>query len=169
MLEEEEKENDLGWATEWKQQGIEEGLRVGKAEVLMLLLAFRFGKADMPDESGEPTSEQWLNKSVYFSTFQDTPSSIEPPLFEPLNDLEDILLNIGHIYEEMKKYWNRRGFEEGVKLGWAQLLTRLLTKRFSAVPPELQARIDQASQVQMALWLIDLLDAQSIEEVFRSG
>jgi len=162
------EETVLQWTKDWKQQGLEEGLRVGKAEVLILFLAFRFGKADMPDEIGEPTSEQCLSKSVYFSTFQDTPSSKEPPSFEPINDLEDILLNLGHICEEMKKYWNRQGFEEGVKLGWVQSLTLLLAERFSVVPPELQKRIDQASQVQLALWLINLLDAQTIGEVLRN-
>jgi hypothetical protein len=162
------EETVLQWTKDWKQQGLEEGLRVGKAEVLILLLAHRFGEPATPNRIGEPTSEQPLDSSVYFSTVQDKTSSTNLPSLEAFNDLEDIALNLGHVCEQMKKYWHRQGFEEGVKIGRAWSLTHLSAQCLSIVPPELQKRIDQASQEQLGHWLVNVLDAQSIGEVFRN-
>ncbi len=65
-----------------------------------------------------------------------------------------------------------QGLEQGMERGQAQgrraQLGRLLRKRFGAVAdePRYQERLRQAGVEQLDLWAEQLLDAESIDEVF---
>ena len=59
------------------------------------------------------------------------------------------------------------GKAEGELEGSANTLKRLLTRRFGALPSGVQARIAQADLAQLERWEDRLLDAASLEEVFR--
>jgi len=47
------------------------------------------------------------------------------------------------------------------------LLRRLLVRRFGALPSEIVAQITAATWVQLERWAERVLDAASLEEVFR--
>jgi hypothetical protein len=47
------------------------------------------------------------------------------------------------------------------------MLVRLLSRRFGAVPEDAHARIDAASLEQLDIWSERVLDAATLEDVFR--
>jgi hypothetical protein len=49
----------------------------------------------------------------------------------------------------------------------ARMLVRLLTRRFGAVPEAVHARIDRASLEQLDIWSERVLDAATLDDVFR--
>jgi hypothetical protein len=60
----------------------------------------------------------------------------------------------------------QEGEEKGRVEGQAELVARLLTKRFGPLAPEIQARLAQATSDQLERWGERLLDAESPEGVF---
>jgi hypothetical protein len=56
---------------------------------------------------------------------------------------------------------------EGMEKGQALLLKRLLKRRFGTLPPAIETKLDQADQAQLEVWGEQLLDAKTLEEVFR--
>lgn len=62
----------------------------------------------------------------------------------------------------------KQGLEQGLRRGEAQLLLRQLTRRFGTLPNEIQQRLDQASTTELERWADNILDAATLEEVFRT-
>ncbi len=60
-----------------------------------------------------------------------------------------------------------KGRVEGRAEGEATLLLRLLERRFGQLPPDVQTRIAAAGQAALEEWGLRLLDAATIEEIFR--
>ena len=60
-----------------------------------------------------------------------------------------------------------QGIERGIEKGEALVLQKLLTKRFGTLPRELVIAISAASAAQIDVWVDRVLDAASLEEVFR--
>jgi predicted transposase YdaD len=60
-----------------------------------------------------------------------------------------------------------KGLAKGVDKGAAHVLVRLLTRRFGAVPDEARQRIDTAPLEQLEAWSDRVLDAATLDEVFR--
>lgn len=59
------------------------------------------------------------------------------------------------------------GLQAGIEQGEALVLQKLLTKRFGALPADLSAQIGAATAAQIDVWVDRVLDAQSLDEVFR--
>jgi hypothetical protein len=57
--------------------------------------------------------------------------------------------------------------DEGRAKHAAGVLVRLLTRKFATVPDEVRARIDTASLEQLDTWTERVLDAATLDEVFR--
>ena len=80
---------------------------------------------------------------------------------------------VGTIAETLLEQGSERGFAkgmaEGEAKGKAETLRMMLARRFGPVPQDLQKRIDAASLEELHAWLDALLDAPSIDAVFRSG
>ena len=70
-------------------------------------------------------------------------------------------------FDQWARKYEQRGMERGIEQGEALVLQKLLTKRFGALPGELVSRISVASAVQIDVWLDRVLDAASLDEVFR--
>ncbi len=77
-------------------------------------------------------------------------------------------------YEEEKKMpyissAERYGMEKGMEKGRQAIIQRLLTKRFGSIvlAPEYQERLGNSTSEQLDSWAEKLLDAKSIEDVFR--
>jgi hypothetical protein len=60
-----------------------------------------------------------------------------------------------------------KGIEKGIAQGEALLLQRLLARRFGPLPSDLAARISSATTEQLERWGDRVLDAASLDEVFR--
>ncbi len=61
----------------------------------------------------------------------------------------------------------QKGIEQGIEKGEALVLQKQLTKRFGPLPADRSAQIGAASAAQIDVWVDRVLDAQSLDEVFR--
>jgi hypothetical protein len=71
-------------------------------------------------------------------------------------------------YQYQSKFGNRR-FAEGRAEGLRTILRKQLTHRFGKLPPTCEARIDGAAEQQLETWAERILDAHTIEDVFRTS
>ncbi|MCH8544986.1 MAG: Rpn family recombination-promoting nuclease/putative transposase [Alcanivorax sp.] len=62
-----------------------------------------------------------------------------------------------------------QGLEQGMRRGEAQLLLRQLTRRFGTVPSEIHQRLDQANTTELEQWADNILDANTLEDVFHTS
>lgn len=67
----------------------------------------------------------------------------------------------------------RAGIEKGMQLGLrdgeATVLARQLSRRFGPLSQAIRDRLSEASQEELECWTERILDARSLEEVFRAG
>jgi hypothetical protein len=61
------------------------------------------------------------------------------------------------------------GMEKGLAKGKADTLLELLEKRFGSLPADVVARIHSADVRQLDDWLLRILDARSLDEVFADA
>ncbi|CDM22484.1 hypothetical protein BN940_18321 [Castellaniella defragrans 65Phen] len=60
-----------------------------------------------------------------------------------------------------------KGLERGQVKGQADLLLRLLQRRFGAVGADVVQRIRAAGMEELETWSLNILDAATLEDVFR--
>ncbi len=84
----------------------------------------------------------------------------EAMLEERIKEWEKELVEKG-VQEGIKK-----GIAEGLEQGEAEVLIRLLDRKFGEIPPEYRQRIDDADSEQLLLWAERILTAESIGDVF---
>jgi len=60
-----------------------------------------------------------------------------------------------------------RWVEEGLQQGEAQVLRRQLNRRFGALPEWAEERLTQAELTQLEIWADRVLDADTLDAVFR--
>ena len=74
--------------------------------------------------------------------------------------------------ESWTQQWLQQGKLEGKREGKleaeADMLRRLLTRRFGPLPPEVQAQINAASEQQIEAWFDRSVDASDLAQVFSS-
>jgi len=59
-----------------------------------------------------------------------------------------------------------KGLQRGMIIGEAEFLRRQLSRRFGALPPWVDARLEAADRDALEQWGIRVLDAASLEAVF---
>ncbi|MBP6019654.1 MAG: DUF4351 domain-containing protein [Burkholderiaceae bacterium] len=59
-----------------------------------------------------------------------------------------------------------KGIEQGVRKGEATLLERQLVRKFGPLPKTFQQRLQSATPAQLETWSLNVLDADSLAEVF---
>jgi hypothetical protein len=79
-----------------------------------------------------------------------------------LDDLQELKVMLAERLEE----WALGYKAEGVQLGEALALQKLLSKRFGAMPSEILTKIASASQEQIEAWFDQAIDAKSVVDVF---
>ena len=62
-----------------------------------------------------------------------------------------------------------RGIERGRTEGERAVLARLLQRRFGKLPPEATERLERAPETQLETWADNVLDADTLDDVFRSS
>ena len=67
----------------------------------------------------------------------------------------------------------RQGMQQGMRQGRVEgeraVLERLLRRRFGLLPPEVAERLSQASAADLETWAENVLDAETIDDVFDSS
>jgi len=58
--------------------------------------------------------------------------------------------------------------KKGLQQGESRLLRRLLTQRFGELPAWAEARLQEAALEQLETWSERVLEAGSLEEIFRT-
>ena len=75
--------------------------------------------------------------------------------------------------EEGRQEGRHEGLERGVRQGRVQgeraVLERLLRRRFGLLPPAVAARLSRASAGEIEAWADNVLDAATLDAVFRPG
>lgn len=70
-------------------------------------------------------------------------------------------------FEEGLQEGRSKGIEEGITQGEAQILLRLLQRRFGDIPPQFVTRIQSADNDTLLRWSERILSAQTLEDVFQ--
>lgn len=86
-------------------------------------------------------------------------AALDEPL-PPVNTLEELAMMIS----EKPGVWAQQWKQEGQ----ASLLLRLIERRFGTIPGDVSQRIHAATESQLTLWSLNLLDADALDEVFRN-
>ena len=80
-----------------------------------------------------------------------------------LNERGDLM----GLAQALRSEGRQEGREEGIPLGEALILRHLLTRRFGPLPDWAEAKLSEAGQQQLETWALRVLDAQTLEDVFR--
>lgn len=76
------------------------------------------------------------------------------------------LLEIKDMLTEHSRSWTQQWKMEGHQEGEAALLQRLLIHKFGPLPEHLQQRVQSATLTQLEAWSLNVLDAQTMDDVF---
>ena len=85
-----------------------------------------------------------------------------------LQDLKELKMTLAERFDTWALQHEQKGIAQGIATGEALLLQRLLVRRFGALPSEIVAQIAAATSAQLEQWGDRVLDAASLQEVFRA-
>ncbi|MCY3814659.1 MAG: DUF4351 domain-containing protein [Gammaproteobacteria bacterium] len=71
-------------------------------------------------------------------------------------------------FQRVREEGLEQGIEQGRAEGERAALVRLLERRFGALPPEAAERLRQAPETVLQTWVDNVLDAKTLDEVFRT-
>lgn len=90
--------------------------------------------------------------------------------FDQINELQEVQSMLAERVKDWTKSWKLEGIQEGIQQGMQQgeilVLRKLLTRRFGELPAAIERRLSQASSAELESWAENILDAQTLEEVF---
>jgi len=115
-----------------------------------------------PEQSGiRRAFTVWINRVLL-------PRKAPGSQFKEFSDLNEVNTMLAETVEQWTKDWKQQGLEQGIHLGESAVLKRLLIRRFKVIPPEMLDRIEQAMPEQVEQWLENILEATTIEDVFKA-
>lgn len=98
------------------------------------------------------------------------PKRIFLPNSEDLKEIATMTATLNHSRDWTLKFrleGREEGRKEGLRQGQADVLRRQMQRKFGAVPAAVEARLASASFALLESWSLNLLDAESIDDVFR--
>lgn len=88
-----------------------------------------------------------------------------------VRDLQELKMTLTDRFDAWAREYEQKGLEKGLEKGLAQgealLLQRLLARRFGPLPSDVIAQLGAATTEQLERWGDRVLDAASLEDVFR--
>jgi hypothetical protein len=84
-----------------------------------------------------------------------------------IRDLTELKMTLAEKFDQWAEQYKKEGRQEGRQEGETLLLQRLLARRFGPLPTAVIARIAAASVEEIETWGDRVLDAKSLDEVFR--
>ena len=124
---------------------------------------------------GYPNAERMGHDFTLFVKHVLKPAAKTDLTLEHMESLNEIHSMLRNRVEEWTKQWFEegrvQGFESGqstgVLLGESRILVKLLQKRFGDLPSTILEKINSASEQELETWGLNLLDAKSLDEVFK--
>jgi predicted transposase/invertase (TIGR01784 family) len=83
--------------------------------------------------------------------------------------LPEVPLEQTRFYREVRQLGLKEGIKRGIEKGELNLLVRLLRKRFGELPPWVEQKLNHADTVSLEEWGERVLDAESLEAVFKTA
>jgi len=135
---------------------------VSKTRIIQLLYQYRYSKQDV------------LALFRIIDWMMALPAELEPAFEQAIITIEQE--HKMAFVTSIERLGEKRGWEKGRKEGWQEgrnegqitLLQRLLTRKFGPLPESVQQCIQGATPAQIETWSLNVLDAQTLEEVFAS-
>ena len=94
-------------------------------------------------------------------------SGRKPPGIEEIERVDD-LLEAGEMLIESIEIWIQQAWEKGLLEGQAKFLSKLLTLRFGALPPEAVERLAHATQDELDAWGEAIFSVPTLAAVFET-
>jgi len=89
----------------------------------------------------------------------------------PVDDLLEITDMLADQSRSWTHQWKMEGLQEGRREGRQEgelvLLKRQLARKFGPLPDEAEQRLKAATSAQLETWSLNILDATTMEDVFR--
>ncbi|WP_454007117.1 DUF4351 domain-containing protein [Alcaligenes sp. Marseille-Q7550] len=63
--------------------------------------------------------------------------------------------------------WMKQGHAQGERAGEQRILHQLLQRRFGPINSNIEQRLQQADSKQLLDWSLNLLEAETLEQIFR--
>jgi hypothetical protein len=82
-------------------------------------------------------------------------------------ELQEMQAMLAERVKTWTEEWKQQGLQQGLQQGEANVLRRLLTRRFGALPSWTEQRLVQAGEAELESWADRILEAQTLEDVFR--
>lgn len=129
---------------------------VSKTQIMRLLFAYQYTAKDVNQ----------LFRLVDWIIA--TPPELDAELTRVMNTIEQEqnMTYVTSIEREGIRKGLSKGLSEGLVKGEANLLERLLTRKFGPLPEELQRRLKDATLAQLETWSLNILDANNLDDVF---
>jgi len=127
---------------------------VSKTRIIQLLYQYRYSKQDV------------LALFRIIDWMMALPAELEPAFEQAIITIEQE--HKMAFVTSIERLGEKRGWEKGRNEGQITLLQRLLTRKFGPLPESVQQRIQGAAPAQIETWSLNVLDAQTLEEVFAS-
>ena len=111
---------------------------------------------------------QELNRSMtaWLLLVAQSNAALDEPL-PPVNTLEELAMMISEKPGVWAQQWKQEGRLEGKLEGQADLLLRLIERRFGPIPDDVTQRVQNATESQLMLWSLNFVDAPSLDDVFH--
>jgi len=103
---------------------------------------------------------EWLSQILL-------PSRLPAAEVPRLADLQEVRTLLAERVKEWTREWREEGWRKGRKEGEAQVLIRLIERKFGPISEQLRRQIESADSEQRLTWAERILSAERIEEVFQ--
>jgi flagellar biosynthesis/type III secretory pathway protein FliH len=105
------------------------------------------------------------------------PARIPGVELEEFEDIQEVQSMLAERVKQWTEEWKQQGLqqgleqglERGISQGEAQILRRQLARRFGPLPDWVEMKVNQASTDLLELWADRILDADSLDAVFRQS
>lgn len=94
------------------------------------------------------------------------PSRLPGTILPEANDLLEVKTMLAETVQNWTQQWMQEGLQQGLLQGEANLLERLLVKRFGPLPQATRAQLASATKDQLECWAERMLDAPTLQAVF---
>jgi hypothetical protein len=111
------------------------------------------------------TKQEVLDLYEFIDWLLDLPEVLENAFLDELHDLEEST-KMRYI-SSAERIGAKRGHEQGLQQGITLLLRRQLRRRFGDLPVWVETRLQEGTPSQLEQWAEQLLDADTLEAVFK--
>ena len=94
------------------------------------------------------------------------PARLPGVRLDAVRELSEVRDMLAERVLEWTEEWKQQGLQQGLRQGEAEMLLRLLRRRFGELSPEVVERVRQGDSESLLVWSERVLDAGSLAAVF---